>query len=60
MKGFWITFTDGSHGYCEGESDYDAKIIAEKISGKKGWWWGIQKLHDEVSALSGRSHYLAV
>lgn len=35
MKGFWITFTDGSQGYCEGSDDYDAKIIAEKISGKK-------------------------
>jgi hypothetical protein len=35
MQGYWITFTDGSQGYCEGESDYDAKQIAEKFSGKK-------------------------
>lgn len=34
MQGYWITFTDGSQGYCEGESDYDAKQIAEKVSGK--------------------------
>lgn len=34
MKGFWITFTDGSQGYCEGSSDYDAKTIAEKLTGK--------------------------
>lgn len=35
MQGFWITFTDGTQGYCEGGSDYDAKMIAEKFSGKK-------------------------
>ena len=35
MKGYWITFTDGSTGYCEGESEYDAVQIAEKLSGKK-------------------------
>lgn len=35
MKGFWLTFTDGSQGYCEGSSDYDAKLIAEKLTGKK-------------------------
>lgn len=35
MKGFWITFTDNSQGYCEGESEYDAAKIAEKFSGKK-------------------------
>lgn len=34
MQGFWITFTDGSHGYCEGLNDYDAKVIAEKLTGK--------------------------
>ncbi len=34
MKGFWLKFTDGSHGYCQGESEYDAKTIAEKVSGK--------------------------
>lgn len=35
MKAWWLTFTDGSTGCCEGESDYDAKQIAEKLTGKK-------------------------
>jgi len=35
MQGFWLTFTDGSQGYCEGENEYDAKVIAEKSTGKK-------------------------
>lgn len=35
MKGFWLTFADGSQGYCEGGSEYDAKKIAEKLTGKK-------------------------
>lgn len=35
MKGYWIIFTDGSTGYCEGQSEYDAVKIAEKITGKK-------------------------
>lgn len=34
MLGFWITFTDGSTGYCQGSSEYDAAKIAEKITGK--------------------------
>lgn len=34
MKGFWLTFTDGSKGYCQGDSEYDAKTIAEKLTGK--------------------------
>lgn len=34
MQGFWLTFTDGSNGYCEGGSDYDAKVIAQKLTGK--------------------------
>lgn len=34
MNGYWITFTDGSQGYCEGQNPYDAVQIAEKISGK--------------------------
>jgi len=34
MKGFWLTFTDGSKGYCEGSGDFDAKQIAEKLTGK--------------------------
>lgn len=34
MKGFWLTFTDGSKGYCQGSSEFDAKQIAEKLTGK--------------------------
>lgn len=34
MQGYWIKFTDGSNGYCEGESAYDAVLIANKLSGK--------------------------
>lgn len=34
MQGYWITFTDGSKGYCEGNSAYDAKKIAEHLTGK--------------------------
>lgn len=35
MKTFWITFTDGSQGCCQGSSEFDAKQIAEKLTGKK-------------------------
>lgn len=34
MKSFWLTFTDGSEACCEGQNEYDAKIIAEKFTGK--------------------------
>ncbi len=34
MKSFWLTFTDKSHACCDGESEYDAKIIAEKLTDK--------------------------
>lgn len=34
MKGYWLTFTDGTQGYCEGRNEYDAKVIAEKLTGK--------------------------
>lgn len=34
MNGYWITFTDGSTGYCEGVSEFDAAKIAEKLTGK--------------------------
>jgi hypothetical protein len=34
MNGFWITFTDGTKGYCQGVNEYDAKSIAEKLTGK--------------------------
>lgn len=35
MKGYWLKFSDGSRGYCQGESAYDAVKIAEKLTGKK-------------------------
>lgn len=34
MQGYWIKFTDGSGGYCEGEGAYDCVQIAEKVTGK--------------------------
>lgn len=34
MNGFWLKFTDGSKGYCEGQNAYDAVKIAEKLTGK--------------------------
>lgn len=34
MQAWWLTFTDGSKGCCEGQSEYDAKIIAEKLTSK--------------------------
>lgn len=35
MQGFWITFEDGSKGYCQGANAFDAKKIAEHLTGKK-------------------------
>lgn len=35
MKTFWLTFTDGTEASCQGESEFDAKQIAEKLTGKK-------------------------
>lgn len=34
MNNFWITFTDGTQAHCEGGDAYDAKCIAERITGK--------------------------
>lgn len=34
MNYYWLTFTDGSTGCCQGASPYDAKVIAEKLTGK--------------------------
>lgn len=34
MQTFWIKFTDGTSGHCEGQSAYDAVRIAEHITGK--------------------------
>lgn len=35
MNGYWLKFTDGSCGYCEGHTEGDAKAIAEKLTGKQ-------------------------
>ncbi len=35
MNAYWLDFTDGSHACCEGQSEYDVKRIAEKLTGKK-------------------------
>lgn len=40
MDGYWITFTDGTKGYCEGTSPYDAIQIAEKFTGKTATFEG--------------------
>jgi hypothetical protein len=50
MKGFWIEFTDGYSGYCEGEGAYDAVQIAEKITGKTAVI-GDNKYQPEVKTL---------
>lgn len=34
MQGYWIEFTDGSKGYCQGQNAFDALAIAEKLTGK--------------------------
>lgn len=34
MNAYWIKFTDGSSGYCEGEGGFDAVRIAEHLTGK--------------------------
>ncbi|KKK86738.1 hypothetical protein LCGC14_2760240 [marine sediment metagenome] len=34
MQSYWLTFTDGSVGCCEGQGEYDAKRIAEHVTGK--------------------------
>lgn len=34
MQGYWIKFTDGSRGYCQGQNAYDAVQIAEHLTGK--------------------------
>ena len=35
MTPYWITFIDGTKACCEGQGPYDAKVIAEHVSGKK-------------------------
>ena len=34
MNTYWLTFTDGTSGCCQGLSEYHAKKIAEKFTGK--------------------------
>lgn len=34
MDGYWLKFTDGTAGYCEGQGAFDAVQIAEKLTGK--------------------------
>jgi hypothetical protein len=34
MQGYWISFTDGSKGYCEGTNAGDAMKRAQEITGK--------------------------
>ena len=34
MITFWLDFTDGSQACCQGANAYDAKKIAEKLTGK--------------------------
>lgn len=50
MRGFWIKFTDGSAGYCEGGTAYDAVQIAEKLTGKTAVV-GDNKYQPQIDAL---------
>ena len=34
MNSYWIKFTDGTETCCQGETAYDARQIAEKLTGK--------------------------
>ena len=34
MNTYWLTFTDGTHGCCQGQNERDAKVIAEHLTGK--------------------------
>lgn len=35
MEGYWITFEDGTQGYCEGANAFHALQIAEHLTKKK-------------------------
>lgn len=35
METYWITFEDGSDGSCDGTSELDARLTAERIKEKK-------------------------
>lgn len=45
MQTFWLTFTDGTSGCCQGVNEYDAKIIAEKLTGKTVGGGKYQDIH---------------
>lgn len=34
MQAYWLKFTDGSTGHCEGQTAFDAVRIAEHFTGK--------------------------
>jgi hypothetical protein len=34
MQTFWLTFTDNTQASCQGDGEFDAKQIAEKLTGK--------------------------
>lgn len=51
MQGFWIKFTDGSSGYCEGQNAYDAVKIAEKLTGKTATYDGENPYKPELKTL---------
>ena len=35
MKAYWIKFEDGTYKCCEGQTAYDAQMIAACLTGKK-------------------------
>ncbi|MBS1831663.1 MAG: hypothetical protein JST65_03065 [Acidobacteria bacterium] len=51
MQGYWIKFTDGTAGYCQGQGTYDAVRIAEKLTGKKVVVEGDDKYHPKLDTL---------
>mgnify|MGYP003652810864 CR=1 FL=1 len=51
MQGYWIEFTDGTKGYCEGQSTSDAVRIAEKLTKKTAVVGGDNKYKPELNTL---------
>lgn len=51
MQGYWIKFTDGTAGYCEGQGAFDAVRIAEKLTGKTAIVRGDNKYRPELDKL---------
>lgn len=35
MNNYWITFSDGACGFCNGTCEFDAKLIAFNATGKQ-------------------------